>query len=131
MARGNNFADANNPRPVLRLGNPGETGSAELSEFILNTSGPTPGAILLEINLKESEKGSVGLWDVHFRLGGARGTLLEDEQCSKFGPVRNECFGAFLLLHLTPTSSAYLENMWVWVADHDLDGVNQVRIYLL
>ena len=25
-------------------------------------------------------------------------------------------------MHLTPSSSAYLENMWGWTADHDLDG---------
>lgn len=27
-----------------------------------------------------------------------------------------------MLLHLTDTSSAYLENMWAWVADHDFDS---------
>lgn len=27
-----------------------------------------------------------------------------------------------MLLHLTKTSSAYLENVWAWTADHDLDG---------
>jgi len=26
-----------------------------------------------------------------------------------------------MLLHLTSTSSAYLENIWVWGADHDMD----------
>ena len=25
-------------------------------------------------------------------------------------------------MHLTPSSSAYIENMWGWTADHDLDG---------
>lgn len=99
----------------------------ELSELMFSSVGPTPGAILLQINIRESSKGSVGLWDVHFRLGGARGTNLQDSQCGKGGPMlRPECNGAFLLLHLTPTSSAYIENSWVWVADHDLDGNNQV-----
>ena len=27
-----------------------------------------------------------------------------------------------MLLHLTASSSAYIENMWAWTADHDLDG---------
>jgi len=29
---------------------------------------------------------------------------------------------AFLGLHLTKSSTAYLEGTWVWLADHDLDG---------
>lgn len=33
-----------------------------------------------------------------------------------------------MLLHLTPKSSAYLENIWAWVADHDLDVVSQDQI---
>jgi glucan 1,3-beta-glucosidase len=28
---------------------------------------------------------------------------------------------ASLLLHLTPESSGYFENVWAWVADHDID----------
>jgi len=31
-----------------------------------------------------------------------------------------------MLMHLTPSSSAYIENMWGWTADHDLDG-NQMQ----
>jgi hypothetical protein len=31
------------------------------------------------------------------------------------------CWAGQLMLHLTPSSSAYLENVWGWVADHDLD----------
>lgn len=31
---------------------------------------------------------------------------------------------AYMLIHLTPSSSAYIENMWGWTADHDLDGGN-------
>lgn len=35
---------------------------------------------------------------------------------------------ASLLLHLTPQSSAYLENVWVWTTDHDMDIPAQTRI---
>jgi hypothetical protein len=35
---------------------------------------------------------------------------------------------ASLLLHLTPKSSAYIENAWIWIADHDLDKVTQDKI---
>jgi hypothetical protein len=31
-------------------------------------------------------------------------------------------------MHFKPKSSAYLENVWVWVADHDLDIPSQDQI---
>ena len=34
-----------------------------------------------------------------------------------------------MALHLTPQSSAYLEGLWVWTADHDLDAGPQINIY--
>ncbi|KAI9340761.1 hypothetical protein DFJ73DRAFT_946755, partial [Zopfochytrium polystomum] len=41
------------------------------------------------------------------------------------------CGGAFLGLQITSSASAYLENVWVWVADHELDRSdhNQISIY--
>jgi hypothetical protein len=42
--------------------------------------------------------------------------------------VNPKCAAASLLLYLTPKSSAYIENVWVWVADHDLDVVTQDQI---
>jgi hypothetical protein len=42
------------------------------------------------------------------------------------------CSGAHTLLYLTPTSSAYLENVWGWVADHDIDSGKesaQINVY--
>lgn len=35
---------------------------------------------------------------------------------------------ASLLFHMTPTSSAYIENAWLWVADHDMDVPTQDTI---
>lgn len=33
------------------------------------------------------------------------------------------------MLHMTYRSSGYLENVWAWVADHDLDsGPSQTQI---
>jgi glucan 1,3-beta-glucosidase len=37
------------------------------------------------------------------------------------------------MLHLTSTSSIYLENSWAWVADHDMDSgvaATQIDIYV-
>ena len=41
------------------------------------------------------------------------------------------CKAASIMLHLKPNSTAYIENMWAWVADHDLDrkDLAQVDIY--
>jgi glucan 1,3-beta-glucosidase len=38
------------------------------------------------------------------------------------GGAPASCKAAFVLMHLTTSSSAYIENMWGWTADHDLDG---------
>jgi len=71
------------------------------------------------------------MWDSHIRLGGARGTNLEESQCPRAGATGNSrCFAAFLALHLTPRSTAYLEGTWVWLADHDLDGNRNSNITL-
>jgi hypothetical protein len=63
-----------------------------------------------------------GMWDCHFRVGGAKGTDLQMADCPKLsGSLNKKCMAASLLLHLTPTSSGYFENVWAWVADHDID----------
>ncbi|KAG6850607.1 hypothetical protein H0H93_011275 [Arthromyces matolae] len=62
----------------------------------------------------------------------AAGTNLETSQCPSSGAGGStDCFAAFLALHLTPASSAYLEGTWVWLADHDLDGdgTSQLSLY--
>jgi hypothetical protein len=67
--------------------------------------------------------------DTHFRIGGAAGTELTEKDCPKLsGKVNSRCIAASLLLHLTSDSSAYLENVWVWTADHDFDTANQTQI---
>jgi glucan 1,3-beta-glucosidase len=131
-ATGNEFSDPKKPKVMFEIGKPGDHGVAELSELIFSTHGPAPGAILVQINMRDpnGEQGAVGLWDVHFRVGGAKGTDLQDYNCVKSAAAAEpRCFGAFLMLHLAPTSSAYLENLWAWVADHDLDGNNQISVF--
>ncbi|PYH94341.1 pectin lyase-like protein [Aspergillus ellipticus CBS 707.79] len=59
-----------------------------------------------------STQGSAGLWDSHFRVGGATGSEFQLNQCPKG----------------TGRSSAYLENVWLWTADHDLDTKSQDQI---
>ncbi|KUI56286.1 Glucan 1,3-beta-glucosidase [Cytospora mali] len=134
MAKGSNFADMSNPRPVFQVGQAGETGAVELSDLIFQTAGPVPGAIMIEWNLKASSQGAAGMWDVHNRIGGSAGTSLLSEQCAKNNGTThgaNEaCEGTFLMMHITSAASdVYLENTWFWVADHDLEpAANSAQI---
>lgn len=63
----------------------------------------------VQINAKESSQGSVAVWDTHIRLGGFKGTNLQTQQCAKLQGHGAECAASFLALHLSKTSSAYLE----------------------
>ncbi|KAK3368572.1 pectate lyase superfamily protein-domain-containing protein [Podospora didyma] len=119
------FKDQKNPVPVFQVGQPGDKGNVEMSDLIFGTAGPQPGAIMMEWNVAGTSQGAAALWDVHTRIGGYAGTELQLEKCAKnpnvTNPVNPDCFGAFMMLHITPTGSAYLENTWYWVADHDLE----------
>ncbi|KAG5972701.1 hypothetical protein E4U55_000744 [Claviceps digitariae] len=136
MAGGNkNFKDMAHPKPVFQVGQPGDVGNVEMQDLIFETQGPQPGAILMEFNVAGQSKGSAALWDVHFRVGGTAGSHLQSDKCSKNPSARTspnpECIGAFMLMHVTKSASAYLENTWFWVADHELDLAdhNQINIY--
>lgn len=83
-----------------------------------------PGAIVVEWNVRDpdGQQGVAAAWDTHVRLGGTAGTSLTDTECLKSKKTGSKCFAAFLGFHLTPKASAYLEGLWVWLADHALDG---------
>lgn len=135
LASGKKFQDQTKPAPVFQVGQPGDTGSSvEISDLIFETVGPQPGAILVEWNVAEGRQGDVGMWDVHFRVGGSAGTKLQSDTCAKNPSVitpNPACLGAFMLLHITSKASAYLENTWFWVSDHELDRSDhgQVNVF--
>jgi glucan 1,3-beta-glucosidase len=141
MASGTAFSDQENPKPVFRVGAPGDRGAVEMTDLMFQTLGPAPGAILMEWNVADSSQGSCALWDVHFRVGGTAGTRLQIDKCQKNENVTTsfnpECAGAYMLMHITQQATAYLENTWFWVADHELDLStwpnykinNQINIY--
>ncbi len=136
MAGGSSsFKDQANPKPVFQVGEVGDVGSVEISDIIFETLGPQPGAIMVQWNVAEDSQGSAGMWDVHFRIGGSAGTGLQSDTCSKDPTVTKaasaDCEGAFLLLDITEQATAYLENIWAWVSDHELDlsDHNQINIF--
>ncbi|KAF2872077.1 pectate lyase superfamily protein-domain-containing protein [Massariosphaeria phaeospora] len=126
MASGNTWSNMDNPVPVIQIGRPGDRGSVEWSDMIVATQGATPGAKLIEYNLA-TDRGS-GIWDVHTRIGGAKGTGLQIAQCP-VGSVKNECMAAHTNVHITKSASgAFFENNWFWTADHDLDDADSTRV---
>ncbi|KAI4721963.1 pectin lyase-like protein [Aureobasidium sp. EXF-10727] len=122
MAAGPYFGDAKNPKVVVKVGNEGDVGSVEITDMLFTVQGATSGAILMEWNIHEGLQGSAAMWDCHFRVGGAKGSDLQLKQCPAGSTVNDDCIAASMLFHMTPSSSGYFENVWMWTADHDLDS---------
>ena len=127
MSSGDFFNDVNNPKPVVQVGASGSSGSVQWTDMVVATQGVQAGATLIEWNLAASS-GS-GMWDVHTRIGGFAGSNLQVAQCST---TSTNCLAAYMSMHVTTgASGVYLENVWLWTADHDIDsGANtQINIY--
>jgi glucan 1,3-beta-glucosidase len=135
MGSGSFFSSMSNPQPVVQVGIAGQTGVVEWSDMIVSTQGATAGAILIQWNLASPAGSPSGLWDVHTRIGGFTGSSLSLSNCPKTPTstiINTNCIAAFLSLYLAPSSSGvYLENNWLWTADHDIDdpNVTQITIY--
>ncbi|KAK7015096.1 pectin lyase fold/virulence factor [Favolaschia claudopus] len=128
--KGATFQDVNSPKVVVQVGAPGSSGLIEITDIMFSTIGPAPGAIVVEWNVKQETAGGAGMWDSHIRLGGSDGTGLQDNCPSNGSGGTDNCFAAFLALHLTESSTAYLEGTWVWLADHNIDGNGDSQISL-
>lgn len=105
MAAGTAFQDQNNPEPMLQVGQPGDSGFVEISDFMFSTKGAQPGAILVQWNLKGSKPGAAMMHDSHFRVGGFAGSELQVSQCPRGQEAVPQCNGAHMLLHITKSSS--------------------------
>ncbi|KAI0542146.1 pectate lyase superfamily protein-domain-containing protein [Xylaria digitata] len=132
MGRGARFQDISDPHVMVRVGTTGSTGLMEISDMLFTVSGPTAGAILMEWNIAQSSQGSAAMWDAHIRVGGAVGSNLQFDQCPwSEKEVNTRCIAATMLFHITASGNGYLENVWIWTADHDLDipAQSQVNVY--
>lgn len=118
MAAGTVFQDANNPVPMLQVGEPGQTGSVEITDFMFSTKGAQPGAVLMQWNLKGSQPGNAMMHDVHFRVGGFAGSELQVPQCPKGQNAVPQCISAHTLLHITQSASLLAENVWGKLTHH-------------
>ncbi|KAG8762427.1 hypothetical protein FRC12_009041 [Ceratobasidium sp. 428] len=128
---GSAFADQTKPTPVIQVGSPGDKGVVEISDMVFSTKAGSAGAIVVEWNVADAagQQGTVGMWDVHIRLGGFAGTGLDVSSClAKTSHSTDGCIAAFLGLHITSSASAYMENAWIWTADHDLEDESERQL---
>ncbi|KAJ9354921.1 pectate lyase superfamily protein-domain-containing protein [Paecilomyces variotii] len=127
MASGDTFSDKTSPVAVVQVGKSGDSGSVEWSDMIVSTEGSAAGAVLIEWNLN-ADSGS-GMWDVHTRIGGFAGSNLQVAQCPTSAAESSTCEAAYMSMHITSAArNAYLENVWLWTADHDLDSSDNTQI---
>lgn len=136
MGSGSFFANINGPVPVIRVGaSSGQTGVVELSDFVVSTQGATAGAVLIQWNLASSASSPSGMWDVHTRIGGFKGSNLQTTQCAVTAAQPNpNCIAAAYSMRISNIGTGlYMENVWLWTADHDLDDAinnnTQISIY--
>ncbi|KAI9711971.1 MAG: hypothetical protein M1820_001679 [Bogoriella megaspora] len=139
LSSGEFFSHIDAPQPVVRVGLPQEAGSIEWSDMIVSTQGSQAGAVLIEWNLAAQSGAPSGLWDVHTRIGGFAGSNLQLSQCpttpttpTSSANVSSSCIAAFMGMHVTKSASGlYMENVWLWTADHDVEDFNltQITVY--
>lgn len=122
---GDAFKDASNPKAVVRVGNPGDVGVIEIQDMRFSVGEILPGAKVLEVNAAGNEPGEVGLWNTMVTVGGTADTSIST-RCTSQDP--KDCMAAFMVMHLTKSSSAYIENFWGWTADHNLDSSSLLTI---
>ncbi|KAJ5499508.1 Pectin lyase fold/virulence factor [Penicillium expansum] len=122
---GDKFKDSDNPRAVVQLGNPGDVGVIEIQDMRFSVGEILPGAKIIEINAAGDQPGDVGLWNTMAMVGGTADTSISGA-CTSQDP--KDCMATFMVMHLTKSSSAYIENFWGWTADHNLDSESLLTI---
>jgi hypothetical protein len=113
---GSAFSDPSSPTPVVQIGTPGSTGTAHIQDIRFTLGQRLPGAIILQVHLAGSSPGDVSISNSLITVGGLPDTEISCASSS------SPCQAAYFALHLASTSSAYIDNVWAWVADHASDG---------
>ncbi|GAB0139038.1 hypothetical protein EsDP_00007255 [Epichloe bromicola] len=113
------FKDGSKPQPVVQVGKPGDVGTAQLQDMRFTVADVLPGAIIVQFQAAGSKPGDVALWNSVMTVGGTLGAPALADSCKD---ASTQCKGAFLGLHFAKDSSAYVENVWNWVADHIAEG---------
>jgi hypothetical protein len=119
LGAGDAFMNVNSPTPIVKVGSAGDIGVAHISDMRFSVAEILPGAIIMQWNMAGNTQGDVGMWNSQVTIGGTVETTVKNDCTDQ---DTSNCMAAFLAVHLTSTSSAYLQNIWVWTADHNLDG---------
>ncbi|PMB67896.1 putative glucan endo-1,3-beta-glucosidase [Beauveria bassiana] len=69
--------------PMLTVGQGEKNGLVQMENLLFTSRGSLPGLALVQWNLQSTKQGDVGMWDCHFRVGGATGTDLRKADCPK------------------------------------------------
>jgi len=102
---GSKFKDANNPRPVVKVGNTNDVGIAQISDMRFTVAEPLEGAKIMEWNMAGSAPGDVGIWNSIVNIGGMR-----DSTVNNICTDQNPCRAAHTGVHFTQSSSVYAQN---------------------
>lgn len=116
---GDFFKDSSDPKPIISVGKAGDVGVAQIQDMRFTVADVLPGAIIVQFNMAGSKPGDVAFWNSLVLVGGCRGASDLTNACTDSS---NQCQGAFIGMHFTESSSAYVENVWNWVADHITEG---------
>ncbi|KAL1904162.1 hypothetical protein Sste5344_010142 [Sporothrix stenoceras] len=131
MAKGSGFSNLKVAKPLIRVGIPGgSVGLVEMSDLIITSKGLAPNLVGLEWNIHGPNSGTVpGIYDVHVRIGGAVNTDLQVAQCPQGKGI--SCRAGLMMIHITPYGGGYFQNVWAWVADHDINDDFNDRVNVL
>ena len=113
---GSAFSDSNNPTPVVKVGNSGDVGTCDIQDMRFTVGQALPGAIILQVNMAGNSPGDVAIHNSLITVGGTR-----DSEINCNSEADANCRSAYLGVHLTQGSSAYIDNFWNWLADHRSD----------
>jgi glucan 1,3-beta-glucosidase len=65
-------------------------------------------------------------------IGGFAVSNLQVPQCPKIpgnSTVNRACIAAYMLMHVTSSAlNLYMENVWLWTADHDINSSANAQI---
>ena len=117
------------PQAMIQVGNVGDVGTVEISDMLFTSIGSLPGLVMVEWNVQAASQGSVSMWDSHFRVCGVYGTELQLAKCPASTPsIQTGCVTVNMMLHVIAEANGYFENVWVWVADHEIDDPETTQI---
>ena len=69
-AFGPKFLNPLAPKPMIKVGNPGDVGVSHFLDMLFTVADVLPGCTLAEVNMAGNSPGDVAFWNSHFRIGG-------------------------------------------------------------